>query len=35
MFGEKYQTDVKAHKQEIEDGLKLLSIKKALLENDR
>jgi len=35
MFGEKYQTEVKAHKQEIEDGLKLLAIKKALLENGK
>lgn len=35
MFGEKYQTEVKAHKQEIEDGLTLLKIKQAILENGK
>ncbi len=35
MFGEKYQTEVKAHKQQIEDGLTLLKIKKALIENEQ
>jgi len=35
MFGEKYQTQVKARKQEIEDGLKLLKIKQTLIENEQ